>query len=72
MKQDSNDSSFSSLYRLTCQVGKGGYGDVYEGVRMGEDGVVAVKFVWKDRVRRWGQVGYYHMHLKTIIIFMLR
>ena len=49
-------SSFYSLYSLTCQVGRGGFGVVYEGVRRGEGGKVAVKYVWKDRVRRWGKV----------------
>ena len=51
-------SSFDSLYSLTCQVGRGGFGVVYEGLRKEEGGTVAVKYVWKDRVRRWGQVSY--------------
>ena len=50
-------SSFDSLYSLTCQVGRGGFGVVYEGLRREEGGTVAVKYVWKDRVRRWGQVS---------------
>ena len=51
-------SSFDSLYSLKCQVGRGGFGVVYEGLRREEGGTVAVKYVWKDRVRRWGQVSY--------------
>ena len=51
-------SFFDSLYHLTCQVGRGGFGVVYEGLRKEEGGTVAVKYVWKDRVRRWGQVSY--------------
>ena len=68
----SSHFTFDSLYSLTCQVGKGGFGVVYEGVRRGErgegvrrgeGGAVAVKFVWKDKVRRWGQVVPYFISL---------
>ena len=53
-----SSSSFDSLYSLTCQVGRGGFGVVYEGLRREEGGTVAVKYVWKDRVKSWGQVSY--------------
>ena len=35
-----SSSSFDSLYSLTCQVGRGGFGVVYEGLRREEGGTV--------------------------------
>lgn len=64
-------SSFDSLYRVSCQVGRGGFGVVYQGSRRGEGGTVAVKYVWKDRVRRWGQVGASAVPLEIVLLLQV-
>ena len=50
-------SSFNFQYCLVTQLGRGGFGVVYEGVRRIDGEKVAVKYVWKERVRRWGEVN---------------
>jgi len=47
---------FDQQYSVHCQIGQGGFGVVYWGRRRSDGLGVAVKFVWKDRVARWGQL----------------
>lgn len=49
-------NQFHHTYSVHCQIGQGGFGVVYWGRRRSDGLGVAVKFVWRDRVARWGRV----------------
>jgi len=54
--QEEECRQFDEEYSVHCQIGQGGFGVVYWGRRLCDGLGVAVKFVWKDRVTRWGQL----------------
>ena len=51
-----NTADFTKHYRLGAELGRGGFGAVYEGFRLRDRLPVAVKFIPRDKVEDWGQV----------------
>ena len=47
---------FYSFYGLNYEVGRGGFGVVYDGFSKIGGTTVAVKYIWKEKIKRWGQV----------------
>ncbi|XP_033930095.1 LOW QUALITY PROTEIN: serine/threonine-protein kinase pim-1-like [Melopsittacus undulatus] len=47
--------TFERLYRMGPLLGRGGFGSVYSGVRLGDNTPVAIKQVARERISSWGQ-----------------
>jgi serine/threonine protein kinase len=46
--------TFNREYRILNCLGKGGFGQVYDGRRRSDNSPVIVKFLPKDRILNWG------------------
>ncbi|VDM19996.1 unnamed protein product [Wuchereria bancrofti] len=49
-------SNFKKRYKLKGELGRGGFGIVYRGVRICDELPVAIKFIDRDQVRNWGKL----------------
>lgn len=49
-------SNFKKRYKLKGELGRGGFGVVYRGIRICDELPVAIKFINRDQVRNWGKV----------------
>ncbi|CAO4377662.1 unnamed protein product [Caenorhabditis nigoni] len=50
-------SRFKKVYKLRGELGKGGFGVVYRGIRISDNHLVAVKFIEKKNVKEWGTLN---------------
>lgn len=53
-KKNKIKRTFNREYRVLYCLGKGGFGQVYEGQRRSDNSSVVVKFLPKDRILNWG------------------
>uniref|UniRef100_A0A0R3RLA3 non-specific serine/threonine protein kinase n=1 Tax=Elaeophora elaphi TaxID=1147741 RepID=A0A0R3RLA3_9BILA len=49
-------SNFKKRYKLKGELGRGGFGIVYRGIRICDELPVAIKFIDRDQVRNWGKL----------------
>ncbi|VDM99435.1 unnamed protein product [Thelazia callipaeda] len=49
-------SNFKKHYKLKGELGRGGFGIVYRGIRIHDDLPIAVKFINRNQVRDWGKL----------------
>lgn len=49
-------SNFKKRYKLKGELGRGGFGVVYRGIRICDELPVAIKFIDRDQVRNFGKV----------------
>ncbi|VDO09585.1 unnamed protein product, partial [Brugia timori] len=49
-------SNFKKRYKLKGELGRGGFGIVYRGMRICDELPVAIKFIDRDQVRNWGKL----------------
>ncbi|KAM3723886.1 Serine/threonine-protein kinase [Dirofilaria immitis] len=49
-------SNFKKRYKLKGELGHGGFGVVYRGIRISDELPVAIKFIDRNHVRNWGKL----------------
>uniref|UniRef100_A0A8R1TZL8 non-specific serine/threonine protein kinase n=1 Tax=Onchocerca volvulus TaxID=6282 RepID=A0A8R1TZL8_ONCVO len=49
-------SNFKKHYKLKGELGHGGFGVVYRGIRINDELPVAIKFIDRNQVRNWGKL----------------
>ncbi|CAF2111473.1 unnamed protein product [Rotaria magnacalcarata] len=64
--------TFSREYRTLYCLGKGGFGQVYEGQRRSDNSSVVIKFLPKDRILNWGTFEGERVPYEIEILWRLR
>ncbi|XP_078062200.1 serine/threonine-protein kinase pim-3-like [Mustelus asterias] len=59
---------FDKLYRLGIQLGSGGFGTVYSAVRISDGTPVAVKYVARKKVMKWGHLNDISVPLEIVLM----
>ncbi|VDO93887.1 unnamed protein product [Soboliphyme baturini] len=60
------------MYKIGVELGRGGFGTVYAGVRMRDNLPVAIKYVSRDSVAAWGTLDGRKVPLEICLLFNIR
>uniref|UniRef100_A0A0N5BPB0 non-specific serine/threonine protein kinase n=1 Tax=Strongyloides papillosus TaxID=174720 RepID=A0A0N5BPB0_STREA len=61
-------NKFKKNYQLKGEIGRGGFGIVYRGVRISDEIPVAVKFIERRHIREWGRLNEERVPLEIMMI----
>ncbi|CEF66367.1 Serine/threonine-protein kinase pim-2 [Strongyloides ratti] len=61
-------AKFKKNYQLKGEIGRGGFGIVYRGIRISDEIPVAVKFIERRHIREWGKLNDERVPLEIMMI----